>query len=356
MVLLKKNSQTPKWNQFLKNSKNEKIDHSNEKRKSKSNGNISLCSADGAVGGESPITHKKNSGEMLIVNETQIHVRNTRLQSKNDALKRQSTSSLPSIKEKESAYTKKTKTVNADRHELPSSKEQNSLNEKEFVRQAELRELIKSVQFLSNAYDEINQKMNSILSENVKLKSENIELKKNNDNLNEQLLKVKANVNDINQENLAKSVSIKGLTKLNESQVKENVFSLGNMANVQISECDINTVVQYSNENNSSISTIVKFHSLEKRNIFLKEVKKQRVTQQVKISDKTVTKPIYINECLTRDNYLLLSAAVKLKRFGVKFVWTQNGNVLIRQNENKPIVRIKDMKHINAIEETLLTS
>lgn len=312
--------------------------------------NHSLCSLDGAVGG--------------FCEEVELNKKITRLQSRklthqnslnvSKLSENKESNSMRSVVNRRSANESNKQCSNAK----VTSKTIISHVSNDCISLSEFRELSKSVQFLSNSFDEMSKKLKEISSENQKLKAENIGLKKCTENLSEEVYKIKMEINSINQENLSSKLSIKGMEKLNDAAIKEDILSMAKTANISMSQSDIKHVLQISNEKiqNSSTSTIITFQTIEKRNNFYQEVKKQRIVRKTNVAGNIINKPIYVNDCLTKENYLLLSATIKLKRFGIKFVWTQNGNILLRKSENTPIIRVRDKKHLDLIEEELILS
>lgn len=60
---------------------------------------------------------------------------------------------------------------------------------------------------------------------------------------------------------------------------------------------------------------------------------------------------IYVNEQLTAVNQGLHKRARDLRIKGLKFVWTNAGKVLVRENEQSPIIYVKTLEIITALEE-----
>ena len=62
---------------------------------------------------------------------------------------------------------------------------------------------------------------------------------------------------------------------------------------------------------------------------------------------------IYINEQLTALNKGLHKRARDLRSYGLKFVWTSDGKVLVRESESSPVIHIKKTEDIVKLEKKL---
>lgn len=66
--------------------------------------------------------------------------------------------------------------------------------------------------------------------------------------------------------------------------------------------------------------------------------------------------PIYVDEQLTQHTYEILTQAKALKKMGMKYVWTSNGDVLCREQDDSPMVRINSLEKIKEIEKRMALS
>lgn len=67
-------------------------------------------------------------------------------------------------------------------------------------------------------------------------------------------------------------------------------------------------------------------------------------------------KPIFVDEQLTQQTYELLAQAKALKKLGVKYVWTSNGDILCRERDESPVTKIDSLAKVKAIEKKLVLS
>lgn len=68
------------------------------------------------------------------------------------------------------------------------------------------------------------------------------------------------------------------------------------------------------------------------------------------------SKPIYVDEKLTKYTYTLFAQAKELKKVGIKYVWVSNGNVLDKQNDDPQTKRIHSSLQIKEIEKAIMLS
>lgn len=79
----------------------------------------------------------------------------------------------------------------------------------------------------------------------------------------------------------------------------------------------------------------------------LKQLKRRKLSgQDIDIPN---CEQIFVNESYPTQVYKLLKEAKKLKQHGYRFVWVQNNRVLVRLEENSPVVQIKDTNHLESI-------
>jgi len=76
-----------------------------------------------------------------------------------------------------------------------------------------LDELVKSVNFMGNQFDDFSKKIDFVLKEIKDLKTENQKILTENKYLNEEIITMKQKIDDLEQFNVVNSVEIKGIPK-----------------------------------------------------------------------------------------------------------------------------------------------
>lgn len=111
-------------------------------------------------------------------------------------------------------------------------------------------------------------------------------------------------------------------------------------------------VLPLSAGNSSATRTIrVKFHSVSIKRQFLqiRRTKKDITPAHLGLAQQS-TKSLLITEQLTRANQRLLYAARSLRHsHKYKFVWSNDGQVLVRQQQHSKVIRIVDIDQVNGL-------
>lgn len=66
------------------------------------------------------------------------------------------------------------------------------------------------------------------------------------------------------------------------------------------------------------------------------------------------SKPIYVDEQLTRQTFLLFKQAKNLKKVGCTYVWISNGDIMARVNSTSPFIKITQNHQVDELEKALI--
>lgn len=161
------------------------------------------------------------------------------------------------------------------------------------------------------------------------------------------------------QQQLNSNVVIRGIVQSTDVE-PESVFKkirahLGILNDEAFNPLSV-TLLQRASTQPSTTQTIqVKFESVAVKRQFLqiKRAKKEIFTSDIGIEQNT-PKAILITEQLTKDNQQLLFAARSLRTtHKFKFVWSCNGQVLVRPQQNSRVTRITDIAQVNDLRATI---
>lgn len=190
----------------------------------------------------------------------------------------------------------------------------------------QLREYQNSFQYMSNIFDE-NKK---VLEENSRVLDEISILRNDYIAIKKELSYVKYELNQFKQEKLKNNLIVYGIRNVenqeeNETVLKEKFCSALKDANVIISKEDINSCYRiHGKQKNGPV--IIELQKEEKKIFILKNKKALR--------SKNSNEFISVNEHLTSFSYkLLLEARIKLSGL-FKYIWTRNGKILIKKNDD----------------------
>lgn len=165
------------------------------------------------------------------------------------------------------------------------------------------------------------------------------------------------------QEELNTNVVIRGVVATTESTESDlrSIYD-GIRSHLNVSDCaelePVSVTVLSSNSTNTSNSSRpirVKLPSVAAKVKFLqiRRTKKDILPSDIGINS-TSRRPILISEQLTRGNQELLYKARSLRgQDHYKFVWSSNGQILVRQKANSKVIRILDSEHVNRLRAEL---
>lgn len=204
----------------------------------------------------------------------------------------------------------------------------------------EVSVLKNSIDFMSNKYDDTvielktnNDLLRSLTSEVRQLKSQNAEKDQIIDDL-------KTKVYEMEQNNSVRNVEICEVIPCKNENLKEVACKIAKELNIELSCDNIEDIYRVPLKNKTKTSPIiVKLTTLAKRN----ELLQHRHTKDMQWNKGTDghIKKIFINENLTPyHRRMLWLAKEKAKTASWKYVWTKNGKILARKNDNDNVVRV----------------
>lgn len=206
----------------------------------------------------------------------------------------------------------------------------------------EINALRESVDFCSNKisdFEEKLQKINEYFKFTDQLKMENITMKTEINALN-------TRIHSMEQHIRSNNIEIHDVPEKEGENLINIVKSIANFINYPIEENMLDAVFRVPTKmTNKPKNIIVKFVSKFKRDNFLAASKIKRQQSENK-AEKGFNVPniahrLFINEHLSTDNKLLLKQVRdEAKSKNYKFVWVQNGNILIRRDEKSKIIHI----------------
>lgn len=205
-----------------------------------------------------------------------------------------------------------------------------------------MKDISTSLDFQSKSFDEMlneskkqTKLMDTLKTELIACKKENAELKVANVHLNNKL-------NDLEQYSKNYNLEIQGVPVTQGEDVYKIVADIAKKIGCDVAVGDIELCHRMrSNEKkpNSVPNIIAKFYSRRCKEAILscKKGKKQLVASEIGFNNAN---KIYVNEHLTSVNKNLFWLARNTRAIGYKYIWTKNGRVFVRKNENEPVIRI----------------
>ena len=211
-----------------------------------------------------------------------------------------------------------------------------------------------SIEMIQESLKLVTQTTASNSAEIQRLSTENVELRKENEalrnvnldatntNLVTEFNELREQVQQIEQYLRINNLEIVGLPDCNENESDETLIinalnSLEGLENpIRHEDVDISHPLKSKRKDNKPVH-VVRFIS-RKTKFSVLAAKKLEANRLFKFRNKDV----FINEHLSPTNReLFADAAVKKSNLNYKFLWTKNGTVHLRKNENCPVAIIK---------------
>lgn len=188
------------------------------------------------------------------------------------------------------------------------------------------------------------------IDDNDKLKHEMSALTKKYTAISAELREQKLKLNAGEQEKINSNVLIRGVN--GEENALTVVSNIAEIAEIQLNEGDVLSARQIHSQKKDPC-VLVQFAMGDKKRDFVKASKTKKINTQMYGYDGDM-KPIYVDEQLTSESFQLFKRTKNLKKFGVKFVWISNGNILVRESPNSAVINIKSMEQVKDIEYTIM--
>lgn len=225
-----------------------------------------------------------------------------------------------------------------------SQEQINDQSDKNLVKM--FQELQKSMQFMSDKFDQIT-------ADNRKFLTEMKELRNENDALKKQINQLQGRMNELEMEKILCNVEILGTQISGTADVKATVMEIAN----DLLQCNMKEEVflqcQRKDTKQGTI-IIAKLLNPEAKAKLLQSRKKSRLTSNMlkcNRDNQSNQTQIYINESLSPQNRSLFNLAYKIKKQkGYRYLWTKNGKVYLRKQENDPVLYIRSEEILNQLQ------
>ena len=222
---------------------------------------------------------------------------------------------------------------------------------------AEVIEIKESQAFICNQYDSLKAEYDKLIEVNTLQKEEISNLKSQAAALKTQEIKDSIKVDELEQYGRRQNLEIVGVPEKEDENTNAIVLEVAKMLDVDIMSSHISTSHRLpkkkaSSRNNSGSSPIiVRFTSRDIRNQLYANRKKARFVdlKNFSVSD---TKNIFVNENLTPTRkQLFWKTKQEVKNNSWKYIWTHNGNVFVKKDDNASITAIKNELDLNLIKK-----
>lgn len=197
----------------------------------------------------------------------------------------------------------------------------------------ELSELKKSMQFLSDSFEDQKTQFKKTLEEVKQLKDEN-------NRLNEKVVIMEEKLNQIEQREKEKNMVVSGIPKQNE-ELAETMKKVFEALKVPIKDGDVQEIYRLNNTKEDAPILLKLKTTLIKSELMAKI----RESKGLKLNECSLSGgrgSIYFNEDLTRQNQLLFKKVREIRKEKKYYrAYVSNGKVYLRKGESDRPVRIR---------------
>lgn len=238
---------------------------------------------------------------------------------------------------------------------------------------AELRksldEAIKHVKFVDAKYDDLLKKMKkddedrkALWTENKTLKLAVQTLEKQHASLELQLRNHLTESNEKNQYDRRECLEVRGIPQHatpSEENTNAIIIEVGKLIGVDILDNDISVshrlpqAKSYKGKNVGPSPIIVKFtrRSVKERLYGARKNLRNKTSSDLGYSEEN---KIYLAESLTEKNRELFKECLaEKKNLEFKFIWTNNGRIYLRENNDSPVFHIKNKDDIQKLKGSI---
>lgn len=214
-----------------------------------------------------------------------------------------------------------------------------------------LNDVEHSIQFLSDKYDVLKAMYDKVVVDNAALQQTNVETSQKYHDLEQQNNELHTTINEIKQNEIKNNLVIFGAPSVKDHHSLQITFK-NMLSNLNIPENSIEIEDIYQKKTNTEQSPIfIKFRRLQNKIDFKQAVKHSITTNKKFMYAKdigfngNVNKIIFVDQ-LTEVNRVLLKEAKQLRAHGYKHIWTVNGKILVKRNDDSIPILIKTLNCI----------
>ena len=217
--------------------------------------------------------------------------------------------------------------------------------------------ILGSLSYIANKNDDLVENHKKLLKINQKLTVDIDNLNKSIWKINKQQYETEEQLDDLEQYGRRENLEIHGIPWTKQENTNEIVQKVARELNVKVSESDISTSHRLPlgmlNDKNYHPPIIVRFSNRDKRNeVFRKRhaIKPHANPSSNSSSPNVIPRDFAIRENLTKFRKQLFREATKLKQeLKYEFLWTWQGQILIRKNASSKVFKISSFYDLNHI-------
>lgn len=200
------------------------------------------------------------------------------------------------------------------------------------------QEIEKSMQHMSDTYDEQKLAFEKLVTEIKGLRKENLHLR-------QRLEVVEAKLDEIEQKDKANNLIVVGVPKQKEKDISSSVKKIFESVKASVDGNDIKECYRLGKVEDGPI--LVRLNNYAVKKEILVKIRQHKGTSVRKCGLEGDDRKIYLNEDLTTQKRLLFKKARERKtENGYKAVYCLNGKIFVRKNDTDPPIKIVSLKDL----------
>lgn len=220
-----------------------------------------------------------------------------------------------------------------------------------------LNPLITSLNFISDGFDEMREKIGGLEKSNKELVKENQILKQEMARLSNSITQIKMEVDEQEQYTRRECLELKGIPVTAEENTDEIVSKIGSLIDVEINEEDISVSHRLqskarNNRESTQQTLIVKFVSRRTRDALYRARSKLKnfTVGDIGLGRQGNSK-IYIQESLTQTKRDLFQKCLQFKKEKkFRYIWSNYGTIFMRKDDHSRSIKISSHKDLRKLE------
>ncbi|XP_065069974.1 uncharacterized protein LOC135694986 [Rhopilema esculentum] len=201
--------------------------------------------------------------------------------------------------------------------------------------------------FINSQFENFKHTTENLLKANTELEKKNEDLSKDLKQVKKELEASIKQLNDLEQYGRCDCIEISGTPQEKNENAEAQIIKTGAILDIPVESKDIQACHRLGKRHDTPI--ICKFLNRKTATAFLaakKHTKKPFRGEKLGFKDHPECK-IYMNESLTKRNKdLMYNIRMKKQENNWKFIWSRNGTMYARKDENSEFLRINDEEDI----------
>ena len=226
-----------------------------------------------------------------------------------------------------------------------------------------LRSMFEEIKELRKSMDFFNYQFETMMKELTETKKELVTTKKENEQLNLKVIKMNGRIDNLesqmqmmNNQQLQSNLEVSGLPCAKDENCNLVAFNVIRKVLPTLKQEDIKQAHRIGNPKNKNGETkiyrplLIKFNNIKTRNDVYKNKKLLMNIDTIEMGLSKKKEKLFINENLCNETKAILGEANALRKsHGWKYLWTNNGVILLRKSGESKVLAVRSKNDLLAI-------